>query len=156
MRQVCCGAGGTRAVGWTGPVKHAPVRSDPDLSRAPWTSLTLPGCAGRAPPAGRSWCAALAVRNRAARHGQPGGAFSLAGACGRYSYGASCLTPGYRSAALLDGASRLHPVALTSRTQAVALAYPAVLLVLGVIAVLRAPEAAVPEVVVSLRSWLQV
>ncbi len=42
-----------------------------------------------------------------------------------------------------------------SRTQTVALAYLAVLLVLGMIALLRAPESAIPQVVVSLHSWLR-
>jgi hypothetical protein len=42
-----------------------------------------------------------------------------------------------------------------ARTQTVVLAYLVVLLVLGMIALLRAPGTDIPQVVVSLHSWLR-
>jgi len=45
---------------------------------------------------------------------------------------------------------------LRSRMQTVILAYLLVFMVLGMIALLRAPEADIPQVIASLRSWLEV
>ena len=71
-----------------------------------------------------------------------------------------------------DAASRLHPPAqvpvrrapqrgassllIRSRMQTVVLAYLLVFMVLGIIALLRAPEADIPQVIASLRSWVDV
>ena len=55
--------------------------------------------------------------------------------------------------ALKRGASSM---VITSRMQIVVLAYLLVFMVLGIIALLRAPEADIPQVISSLRGWLQV
>jgi hypothetical protein len=71
-----------------------------------------------------------------------------------------------------DATSRRHPPAqdparpapqrgaslllIRSRMQTLVLAYLLVFMVLGIIALLRAPEADIPQVIASLRSWLEV
>jgi len=71
-----------------------------------------------------------------------------------------------------DAGSRPHPPAqnpacpvlqqgvsslfVRSRMQTVIIAYLLVVMVLGIIALLRAPEADIPQVIVGLRGWLEV
>ena len=59
-----------------------------------------------------------------------------------------------------DAASRpqrgASSLLIRSRMQTVVLAYLLVVMVLGIIALLRAPKADIPQVIAGLRSWLEV